>query len=105
MTSNLMIAPPWAAARRQGLARLTPWVATLPFYYLLITVAAWRALVEFAMQPQHWNKTAHGVSPSLSEPIQRFVPPTGAMTPPPTFRAEPPLREHQPSTQTPPLSA
>ncbi len=61
-----MIAPNWAAARRDGLERLAPWIALLPFYYLLITVAAWRALGEFISRPHHWNKTTHGLSPDFA---------------------------------------
>lgn len=36
---------------------------TMPFYWPLASLAAWRALFEFIFQPHRWAKTAHGVSP------------------------------------------
>ena len=35
---------------------------TMPFYWPLTSIAAVRALFEFAFRPHHWAKTAHGVS-------------------------------------------
>lgn len=35
---------------------------TMPFYWPLSSLAAARALFEFAFRPHHWAKTAHGVS-------------------------------------------
>ena len=36
---------------------------TMPFYWPLATIAAWRALFELIVRPHHWAKTSHGVSP------------------------------------------
>jgi glycosyltransferase XagB len=36
---------------------------TMPFYWPLSTIAAFRALFELIIRPHHWAKTAHGVSP------------------------------------------
>ncbi len=47
---------------RRGLRRLLPWVLLLPIYYLLISFAAWRSLVELARDPFGWNKTDHGLA-------------------------------------------
>jgi cellulose synthase/poly-beta-1,6-N-acetylglucosamine synthase-like glycosyltransferase len=35
---------------------------TMPIYWLLISLAAWRALGEFIVSPFAWNKTRHGVT-------------------------------------------
>lgn len=43
-----------------ALWRLLPWVPLLPFYYGLISVAAWRGLWELATATFRWNKTSHG---------------------------------------------
>ena len=48
--------------RRRGLAALWPWLALLPVYYLLVSLAAWQGLAELFTRPFHWQKTAHGVS-------------------------------------------
>jgi cellulose synthase/poly-beta-1,6-N-acetylglucosamine synthase-like glycosyltransferase len=55
------------AMGRRGLAQngIRGWtfaLATMPFYWLLISLAAWRALWEFIRAPFRWNKTRHGIS-------------------------------------------
>lgn len=32
---------------------------SLPFYWLITSIAAWRALVELVLNPFYWNKTPH----------------------------------------------
>jgi hypothetical protein len=48
-------------ARRRLPVRLTT-LATIPLYWLLLSVAAWRALVDLLRRPHFWCKTEHGVS-------------------------------------------
>ena len=50
-------------------ARAAP---SMPFYWPLATLAAWRALLELLVRPHHWAKTAHGVS---LRQIKRFPQP------------------------------
>jgi hypothetical protein len=38
------------------------WVPTLPFYWTLGAVAAWKAVFEVAWAPYYWDKTTHGIS-------------------------------------------
>jgi hypothetical protein len=33
--------------------------ALVPFYWLMISVASWRAAIELKTRPFHWNKTPH----------------------------------------------
>ncbi|WP_121062111.1 glycosyltransferase [Chachezhania antarctica] len=42
---------------RRGLAI---WVLTMPFYFALGTIAAYKALIELILRPYFWDKTAHG---------------------------------------------
>ena len=37
-------------------------VFTIPFYWLLQTVAVWRAVIDLVVDPHRWDKTEHGVS-------------------------------------------
>ncbi len=37
-------------------------LASIPLYWLLISVAAWMALWDFIVAPFHWHKTKHGLS-------------------------------------------
>ncbi len=41
-------------------ARAAP---TMPFYWPLASIAAYRALFEIIFRPHHWAKTEHGLSP------------------------------------------
>jgi glycosyltransferase XagB len=50
------------ALRRHGLYGWWFTIATMPFYWLLISVAAWLALWQFIFAPFTWNKTEHGLS-------------------------------------------
>ena len=41
------------------------WVLiTIPIYWLLLSVAAWRALYQFVTAPYYWEKTEHGLARS-----------------------------------------
>ncbi len=50
------------ALRQRGLKRWWFTIATMPFYWLLISVAAWMALWQLVFAPFKWNKTEHGLS-------------------------------------------
>lgn len=52
--------PACVALHRRGLWRLLPWLPLLPFYYALVSLAAWRGVWELCIAPFHWNKTSHG---------------------------------------------
>ena len=42
--------------------RLLPFVVVMPVYWLLISVAGYRALCQFVTNPHAWEKTEHGLS-------------------------------------------
>ena len=50
------------ALRRRGILGWRRTLATMPFYWLLMSGAAWLALWQFITAPFHWNKTEHGLS-------------------------------------------
>jgi len=53
----------WAAALglvRRGWLSALPWLVLLPFYYVLVSAAAWLALYELIVRPYFWSKTEHG---------------------------------------------
>ena len=37
-------------------------LATMPIYWVLISIAGWLAIWQLAFKPHHWNKTNHGQS-------------------------------------------
>ena len=47
---------------RRGTPGLLVWVPTLPFYWTLGAVAAWKAVIEMVWAPYYWDKTMHGIS-------------------------------------------
>ena len=49
-----------AASKRYGFG----WrqVLAMPLYWLMMTPAAWRALIQLIRTPHHWEKTTHGLS-------------------------------------------
>jgi len=46
---------------------------TMPLYWPLGSIAAWRALIEFFVRPHHWSKTTHGISPARRARSSRTV--------------------------------
>ncbi len=57
-----MMAPVVLGAVHRRLTDLIWWLPLLPIYCLLISSAAWVALVEYARAPSQWNKTDHGLA-------------------------------------------
>jgi glycosyltransferase XagB len=49
---------------------------TMPFYWLLMGIAAWLSIKQFIFQPFHWNKTKHGLSKVVTVDSAYFVPVT-----------------------------
>jgi cellulose synthase/poly-beta-1,6-N-acetylglucosamine synthase-like glycosyltransferase len=49
-------------ADRRGLTRLVGWIPTVPVYWLLSSVAAWRAIWQLLHTPYLWEKTEHGLA-------------------------------------------
>ena len=59
------------ALRRRGVLGWRGTLATMPFYWLLMSGAAWLALWQFITAPFHWNKTEHGLSSFQGAPRKR----------------------------------
>ena len=45
---------------RRGWLELTPYGFLAPVYWLLISLAAYRGLIQLIVKPWHWDKTSHG---------------------------------------------
>jgi cellulose synthase/poly-beta-1,6-N-acetylglucosamine synthase-like glycosyltransferase len=62
------------------------WVLILiPVYWILLSLAAWRALFQLAMDPHRWEKTEHGLARTsrLAQRSSQFVKGSGAGQPRP----------------------
>jgi hypothetical protein len=54
----------WLGLMRRGLLA-TAWVLLLtPLHWLLLSLAAWRALYQLIVAPYRWEKTEHGLAKS-----------------------------------------
>lgn len=62
------------AVVKRGQWRLAAWALLMPVYWLLISIAAYRALLELIVAPYRWEKTDHHA---------RAAPPTSPVTPSP----------------------
>jgi hypothetical protein len=49
----------WVAVAGRGRHGLAAWALLMPIYWLLISLAAYRALFQLAWQPYRWEKTQH----------------------------------------------
>lgn len=54
--------------KRAGHSGLVPWLALLPVIWVAMGLAAWRAVMELANRPYHWEKTAHGLCARTDAP-------------------------------------
>jgi cellulose synthase/poly-beta-1,6-N-acetylglucosamine synthase-like glycosyltransferase len=50
--------------KRRGLLRVAWWLMAVPLHWLLLSLAAWRALYQLLRDPQRWEKTEHGLARS-----------------------------------------
>lgn len=58
-----MTMPGIVAVRRGGRSgRFLAYALGMPLYYLLVSAAAWRGVLELALDPDRWNKTEHGLA-------------------------------------------
>ena len=67
----------YVATKRRGVL-WWPVLATMPHYWLLMSVAAWLSLWQFIVAPFHWNKTRHGIS-SLTTTAKPYLAPVTVM--------------------------
>lgn len=59
-----LVGPAALGCRRRGWTDLWPLLPLLPLYFLLVSLAALRAVDELIRAPYRWNKTEHGLSRS-----------------------------------------
>ena len=57
-----ILIPGFVGCHRRGWRDLMVYVPLLPLYFLLVSAAAWLAVIELARHPHRWNKTEHGLS-------------------------------------------
>lgn len=53
-----------AGLARRGLLHTSGVLLLMPFYWVCLSIAAWRALYQLATEPHRWEKTEHGLARS-----------------------------------------
>jgi hypothetical protein len=48
--------------KRRGLMRHSHVLLLMPLHWILLSVAAWRALLQLMRCPHYWEKTPHGLA-------------------------------------------
>jgi len=71
------------AVARRPRRHLVPWTLTMPFYFLLGALAAYKAIYELITQPFYWDKTEHGYAAEADVP-EVNSPPAAALHPVPS---------------------
>lgn len=61
---------------------LMKWALSLPFYFPLATLAAYKGLHEFVVRPFYWDKTMHGVPIAGNEPEEDTTSEPAVLDPP-----------------------
>ena len=56
-----------AACWKRKFYHLIPYVIFMPFYWFLISLGAWKGVLQFLHKPFHWEKTRHGLDETTSE--------------------------------------
>jgi hypothetical protein len=58
---------------RRGLVRCGWSLLLMPAYWILLSIAAWRALLQLIVDPYRWEKTEHGLARTsrLTDPAPR----------------------------------
>ena len=57
----------WLACRRRRLKGMLLPVLLLPAYWILISIAAWKGMIQLLTRPFYWEKTVHGLD---AEPLR-----------------------------------
>jgi glycosyltransferase XagB len=70
----LMIALNMLGVGKRGYYGLLVWTLANPFYWLLHSIASYRALWQLITRPFYWEKTDHGISKHADEGYPRPVP-------------------------------
>jgi hypothetical protein len=50
-----------AGLSRRGMRGVAWVLLTIPVYWMLLSIAAWRALIQLFTAPYYWEKTEHGL--------------------------------------------
>ncbi len=74
--NGLMVYLSMMGAFKRRRYQLVPWAMLNPVYWILHSIAAYKAVWQLITKPHYWEKTAHGISrhhPAPGEPVEARV--------------------------------
>ena len=71
LTNFLLILVHVAACVRRKFYFLIPWALLMPFYWVLISVGAWKGALQLITKPFYWEKTIHGLDGAPLEKAEK----------------------------------
>jgi cellulose synthase/poly-beta-1,6-N-acetylglucosamine synthase-like glycosyltransferase len=74
--NGLMVYLSMMGAFKRRRYQLVPWALLNPVYWILHSIAAYKAVWQLITKPHYWEKTAHGISrhhPAPGEPVEARV--------------------------------
>jgi cellulose synthase/poly-beta-1,6-N-acetylglucosamine synthase-like glycosyltransferase len=67
------------AAAKRGWFQLMPWALLAPAYWVLHSVAAYKAIWQLIVAPHYWEKTQHGTSSATQQTLAAIAQPPGVV--------------------------
>lgn len=67
ISNGMLIFMNMIAGWRREFYKLVPWALLNPIYWVLLSLAAWKAQWQILREPFYWEKTEHGISKSFEE--------------------------------------
>ena len=58
-----------AGAMWRGYDRLVKYALLTPLYWGLMSIGAWKGLLQLITRPHYWEKTVHGLTEQPPEPV------------------------------------
>ena len=65
-TTYILLA--YAVLKSSGNQEFSRHLLSIPLYWILISIAGWRAILHIIVKPHHWEKTPHGLAKDEFEP-------------------------------------
>ena len=51
------------ACVRRGIGHLAPYAVAMPLYWFLMSMGAWKGIIQLVRRPHFWEKTTHFADP------------------------------------------
>ena len=67
LSNFLLVGVHVAAVVKRGFFHLIPHALLMPFYWVLISLGAWKGFLQIFTKPFYWEKTLHGLDEAFQK--------------------------------------